>query len=68
MSVRIKNIMTAIALVSALAAPAAALAQPGVHAHGSATAVTSDEHGSGGPLVRDCVHVAFPQCGGSSGY
>ena len=68
MSARIKNIMTAIALVSALAAPAAALAQPRVHAHASATSVTSDERGSGGLLVHDCVHVAFPQCGGSSGY
>jgi len=68
MSARIKNIMTAIALVSTLAAPVAAFAQPSVHAHASATSVSSDERGSGGALINDCVHVAFPQCGGSSGY
>lgn len=59
------RILTAVALASALAAPAGAFAAN--HARGQAAPVrhersTTDVNNY--PLVVDCVHVTFPQCGG----
>lgn len=58
-----KLIFAAAAIAAAIAAPAAAAGHPHTTAS-TASSVPGSQYGADRvPVIHDCVHVTFPQCG-----
>ena len=59
----LKSILAAVFVTAALAAPAAA-SNHSPFTSATANSVPGSQFGTRVPVIQDCVHVPFPQCGG----